>query len=338
VKNGMSKPTIFIYIPHIICALFIGLLFGGFIVNTYYPKIIVEEIEETTITIAIGHGFHYSMPIIMEHFKLVDKYSAGTVNLKLVALKADAITEGLIGGSIQFGHRTGVAVIQNIDAGAPFKMLISVGRKERELWTSDPNIHSISDIPEGTMICTVTPTAIQTIGMKLALERIGRTIDYIEPLYITHTDAYQMMVTGELTMDYTGAPYTSRYANEPDKYHMIATDTEIFGMEMPASTLYATTEFVEENPEVVSSVISAWLEALGWIRNNGRETALIVAEFYGDPTDTAYDDWVDSKITFDPIFGMIDLPQLSELLYENGIISKAYTADEIMFPLAFAYP
>lgn len=334
----MSKPEIFWYIPHLISVLFIGLAFGFVIANTYYPKIIIEEIEPTTVTIAIGHGFHYSMPIIMENFDLVEKYSDNLVNLEIVALKADAITEGLIGGSLQFGMRSGVAVLKNIDSGAPFQMLISVGSKERELWTSDPNINSVADIPEGTKVATVTPTAIQTIGMTLALRRLGRTLDYIEPLYLTHVDAYQMMVTGELTLDYTGAPYTARYASEPDKYHMIATDTEMFGMKMPATTLYATKDYLQKSPQVISCVISAWLEATGWIRANGEDAALIVAGFYGDPLDTAYDDWLGAKITFDPTFGIADLPRLSEILYENGVIGRTYSAEEILYPVGRAYP
>lgn len=334
----MGKPEILWYIPHLICTLVIGLAFGGVIANTYYPKIIIEEIEPTTVTIAIGHGFHYSMPIIMEHFDLVEKYSDNLVNLEIVALKADAITEGLIGGSLQFGMRSGVAVLKNIDSGAPFQMLISVGSKERELWTSDPNITSVADIPEGTKVATVTPTAIQTIGMTLALGRLGRTLDYIEPLYLTHVDAYQMMVTGELTLDYTGAPYTARYASEPDKYHMIATDTEMFGMKMPATTLYATKDYLQKSPQVISCVISAWLEATGWIRANGEDAALIVAGFYGDPLDTAYDDWLGAKITFDPTFGIADLPRLSEILYENDVIGRTYSAEEILYPVGRAYP
>lgn len=334
----MIKTGIRGYIPYLICALVIGLVFGGIIAYTYYPKILIEEIEPTTVTIAIGHGFHYSMPIIMEYFDLVEKYSGDLVNLEIVALKADAITEGLLGGSLQFGMRSGVAVLKNIDSGAPFKMLISVGSKERELWTSDPNINSVADIPEGTKVGTVTPTAIQTIGMTLALGRLGRTLDYIEPLYLTHVDAYQMMITGELTVDYTGAPYTARYASEPDKYHMLATDTEMFGMKMPATTLYATEDYLQKNPKVISCVISAWLEATGWIRVNGEEAALIVAGFYGDPLDTAYDDWLGAKITFDPTFGIADLPRLSEILYENDVISKTYSAEEILHPVGRAYP
>ena len=151
----------------------IGLIFGGVIVNTYYPKVIVEEIEPTTITIAVGHGYHYSMPIIMEHFDLVEKYSGGLVNLDVVALKNDVGTQGVVAGNIQFTQRAGASVLKNIDDGAPFQILISVGRKDRELWTSDPDIHSIADIPEGTQICTVTPTAFATIAMTVALEELG---------------------------------------------------------------------------------------------------------------------------------------------------------------------
>lgn len=321
------------FIGLIIVGLLLGSLLGSLTTYYLFPQIILREPEVETITFIIGHGYHYSVPIIMQHLGLLEKYSDGVNSIAVEAVSVP-YPEFLISGTAQFAQRSGPALLNNIDDGAPIKMLASVGKKDHELWTNDPNINSLVDLTKDTKVNLVKPTSIESIGIKIGLQRLGKTLDDISPIYISHADAYQMMITGEIDCDFTAAPWTSRYAGEPDKYHLLETDTTVFNMELPASLLYATIDYVDKNPNIVAYVITSWYEAIAWIKENPENTSIVVSEFYGDPVDTAYQDWQDANMVFDPTFGLAGLATLSEILYGNGIISRAYEIDEILFPIA----
>lgn len=291
------------------------------------------EIEATTVVFAIGHGFHYTIPIVMEHFGLLGKYSDGGLAIAVEPMTSGIITEGLIAGQLQFAQRSGPAILKNLDSGAGIKILASMGIKGHELWTSNPNIKSLEDLRDGVTVAVNNPTSVQAIGLKIALQRFGRTLDDIEPLYLKHPDAYQLMISGKIDCHYVGAPYSSRYANESEKFHRIATDVDIFQVTMPGSLLYASTEYVEANPVVVASVLAAWYEAISWVDANPEAAARMVAEFYGDPVDTAYQDWQEANMVFDPTFGLEGMEELARLLFDNGVIGKAYKAEEMLFPV-----
>lgn len=298
-----------------------------------FPRTVVKEVETTTVIFAIGHGFHYTMPIVMEHFKLLEMYSDGALTLVVEPMTSGIITEGLIAGQLQFAQRSGPAILKNLDSGADIKILASMGIKGHELWTSNSNIKSLEDLYDGVTVAVNNPTSVQAIGLKIALQRFGRTLDDIEPLYLKHPDAYQLMIGGEVDCHYVGAPFSSRYASEPEKFHRVATDVDIFQVTMPGSLLYASSEYVEANPVVVASVLAAWYDAISWIDANPEAAARMVAEFYGDPVDTAYQDWQEANMTFDPTFGLEGMEALAGLLFDNDVISKAYTAEEILFPI-----
>lgn len=292
---------------------------------------VVEKTPQVTVTWGIAHGYHYSPAVIMQHLGLLEKYSGDRVTLEVVVLGSSAISEAIIAGSMQFGQRSAPAVLKNIDSGASFRMLLSVGKKDHEFWVSDPNIQSIADLTKDHPVAVVTQDSIEEIGLRLGLQRIGKSLEDIDVMYLKHDVAYQAMLTGELVGDYTGAPYPSRYAREPDKFHLIATDTDLFQMMLPASVVYADASYLEANPDIVSCVTSAWFEVIAWINENPEETARVTATFFEDPLDKAYEDWQDARIVFDPTMGLSSVSPLSEMLADAGVLERAYTAEELLF-------
>jgi len=180
----------------------------------------------------------------------------------------------------------------------------------------------------------VNPNSIEEMGFKMALAKIGRTLDDVQVVHLKHTDAYQAMITGEIDLDYSAAPFQARYAQEPDKYTCLGTDTDFYGLALPASMIYLNEDYADENPEVVATAIGAWLEAITWINEHEEEAAITIAEFYGDPLDEAYQDLKESNIVFNPYLGLSALKPLSEKLYEGGLLTKAYEADETLLAIA----
>jgi len=100
---------------------------------------------------------------------------------------------------------------------------------------------------------------------------------------------------------------------------------------LPASVVYADSGYLAANPEVVSCVTSAWFEALAWIVRNPEETAKLTAAFYGDPADSAYKDWQESGIVFDPVAGLSSVAPLSKMLFAVGTLKRPYTSEEVLF-------
>lgn len=315
-----------------------AMVFGALVSSILSPMFLPseEKREAVPVTFAVGHGYHYTIPIVMEHFKLVEKYSGGAFTLKVESMKGGVILEGLLAGTLQFAQQSAPAVLGGISDGAPTKILSSMGKMKHELWTSDPNLKSFADMTGETQIVMNNPASIEAIGVRIALERVGKRFDDIEPVYVTHPDGYQLMLSGEVNCHYAGTPYTSLYAKEPEKYHLLGTDTDIFGIEMPGSVLYATTDYVEANPSVVACVLAAWQEGISWINANQEEACRMATKFYGDPTGTAWQDWQDSELVFDSTFGLADLGELSKLLYDSGVIVSPYTAEEILFPVGLS--
>ncbi len=291
-------------------------------------------VETETITWVMGHGYHYGVAVVMNHLNLMEKYSDGKLTLELVILKGPAVSEALISGAGHFGQRSAPAILKDIDNEAPFKMLLSVGKKDHELWTNNPDIKSLEDITKDHIISLVNPNSIGEMGFKMAFAKLGRTLDDVQVAHLKHTDAYQAMITGQIDLDYSAAPFQARYAQEPDKYTCLGTDTDFYGMALPASMIYLNENYADENPEVVAIVISAWLEAITWINEHEEEAATVIAEFYGDPLDEAYQDFKESNIVFNPYLGLSALKPLSEKLYEAGLLTKAYEMDEVLLTIA----
>ena len=291
-------------------------------------------IETETITWAMGHGYHYGVAVVMKRLNLMEKYSDGKLTLEIVQLKGPAVSETLISGAAQFGQRSAPAILKDIDNGAPFKMLLSVGKKDHELWTNNPDIKSIEDITKDHIVNLVNPNSIQEMGLKMAFTKLGRTLDDVQVTHLKHPDAYQAMITGQIDLDYSAAPYQARYAQEPDKYTCLGTDTDLYEMALPASMIYLKEDYADENPEVVAIAISAWLEAITWINEHEEEAAITIAEFYGDPLSEAYQDFKESNIVFNPYLGLSALKPLSEKLYEAGLLNKAYETDEVLLTIA----
>ena len=304
----------------------------------YYGYYMIPQpeapVETETINWMMGHGYHYGVTVVMKHLNLMEKYSDGKLTLKIVILKGSAVSEAIISGAGQFGQRSAPAILKDIDNEAPFKMLLSVGKKDHELWTNNPDIKSIEDITKDHIISLVNPNSIEEMGFKMAFAKIGRTLDDVQVTHLKHTDAYQAMITGQIDLDYSAAPFQARYAKESDKYTCLGTDTDFYGMTLPASMIYLKEDYADENPEVVAIVISAWLEAITWINEHEEEAATVIAEFYGDPLDEAYQDFKESNIVFNPYLGLSALKPLSNKLFEAGLLTKAYEMDEILLTVA----
>ena len=308
-----------------------ALALGAGVTYFGFPQSIVEEVPQTTITWAMGHGYHYSVAVVMQHLELLEKYSGDKATLEIEILKGPAVSEVLISGAAQFGQRSAPAVLKDIDNGAPFKMLLSVGKMDHELWVSDPNVQAIADLTEDHSVAVVAPNSIEEIGLGLGLQRLGRSLDSVTVAHLKHDVAYQAMLTGELDGDYTGAPYPARYAAEPDKFHLIATDTDLYQMMLPASVVYAQSDYIAASPDVTAYVVAAWLEAISWINANPEEAARVTAAFYEDPLDSAYKDWQESNIVFAPTMGLSSVSPLSKMLSDAGVLTRAYTDEELLF-------
>lgn len=302
-------------------------------VTTYFlfPQVVVEEPPTTTVKWVVQNGYHYTAAMVIDEFDLMEKYSDGRVSLEVVILKGAAVSESTLSGAVHFAQRAAPGVLVDIQNGAPFKILLSMGAKKNGLWSSDPDVRSIEDITKDTIVNVVSPNTNTEIGLGLALQRLGRPKDAYTATYLKHPDAYQAMLSREIDVEYTGAPYWNMYASEPDRFQVIGDDEALFDVAMAGSVVFVNTEWADANPDIIAAALAAWFEAISWIEANQEEAAKLNATFYGSPLDTVWKMWQDADLAWGPTTGLSGISTLSEVFFQAGTLERAFSDEEVLY-------
>lgn len=319
----------------VVILLVVALAMGSLATHFLFPQVVVEEVPQVKLTWVIQHGYHYTPAMVIEEFKLMEKYTNGRATLEVISLKGAAVSESCLSGAAQFAQRAAPGVLLNIENGAPFKIFLSYGKKLRDFWSNDPSVQSIEDIRPDTIVNVVSPNCSLDIGLGLALQRLGRPKDDYTAVYLKHPDAYQAMLSGEINCVYVGSPYTSRYASEPDRFFWLGNDETIYDMSQAGGVVYVNTEWADANPDLIAAAMAAWIEAMDWIYVNEEEAARLSADYYGyeESPEEIWEMWRDAKIVFGPTTGLSNLAELSEVLRDAGVLKEAFSTEEILlFP------
>ena len=299
----------------------------------YQQSLRPVEKPKVLVRFAKQYGFHYGPQIVMEKFKLVEKYSGGVAECEWNTISGGTtINEAIVAGSLDFAAMGPPPAIKGIDQGIETRVLLSMGAKEHELWTWREDIQTITDIKPGHKVCLLKVGSIEETGLIKAFSDLGRTKEDVEKvaMYAKHPEAYQLMEQREIDVDFTGAPYTSMYASDP-AYHKIGCDSEIWGVSLPGSCFIGTEAFEKEHPEVFITVVMAWIEAVYWIKNNQREAADMIGEYYEYEPEKRWDMWVESKMEWGPFMGLAAMDDLADMMFQLGMLTKKLTLRDILF-------
>jgi len=304
---------------------------GYWIWTTNQP---MQSPEKIKVRFAYQFGFHYGQQIIMDYFDLVEKYTNGTVIAEYSKISGGAqMNEAFIAGSLEFGSMGITPAIKGIDQGVGIKILLSMGSKEHELWTWRDDIRTIADIKFGDKVAVVAIGSIEHVSLIKAFIDLGRTKEDADAVacFFKHPDAYTLMEERKIDVDFTGVPYTLKYASNPERYHKIGCDSEIWGTPLPGSVLVGRVDFCEEHPDVVAAVIAAWFEATNWIINNPEEASRIIGAVYEYEPEEAWELWQDSQLVWNPTFGLTAVEDVANIMYDLGLLENQLTFEDLLF-------
>lgn len=293
-----------------------------------------SPVEKTTVRFAYQFGFHYGQQIIMDHFDLVEKYTNGTAIAEYSKISGGMeMNEAFIAGSLEFGSMGITPAITGVDQDIGTKILLSMGSKEHELWTWRDDIWEIADITEGDKVCVVKLGSIEHVGLIKAFIDLGRTKEDADAVscFFKHPDAYALMEEGQIDVDFTGVPFTTMYASNPERYHKIGCDSEIWGTPLPGSAFVGRVDFCEEHPDIVAAVISAWFEATNWIINNPEEASHIIGAVYEYEPEEAWQLWQESQLIWNPTFGLTAVEDIANIMYDLGLLDSQLTFEDLLF-------
>ena len=305
-----------------ICILFVGS-------NAYW---VVTRPKPVTLNFAYQTGFHYGPSIIMDEFDLIEKNSYGRYKGSYFLITGGTvINEAIVAGSIDFAQMGTAPAITAVDKGMGTKILASFGAKEHELWTWREDIQSIADFKEGDIVSAVALNSIEHVGLIKAYADIGKTAEEATAIsrFFSPADAYQMMEEGTIDAHFASVPYTLEYAKDP-RYHMIATDSSIWGMSLAGGALMGKTE----DPEVADIVLQSFKEAIDWIEANPEEASRIIGKVFKYDEAKAWELWQASGITWGAEIGLGSIKTQADVMYDIGLLSRELTQEELLFPQA----
>jgi len=297
--------------------------------NVYY---FISKPQSTTrnLNFAYQVGFHYGPSIIMDEFDLIEKNSGGRLKGSYFKISGGStINEAIVAGSIDFAQMGTAPAIKGVDQGLGTKILSSFGSKEHELWTWRDDIQTIADIRKDDVIAVVKINSIEHVGLIKAYIDMGKTKEDADAVsaFFSHSDAYIMMEEGTIDADFTGAPYTTLYANNP-RYHKIADDSSIWGMSLAGGVILGKTSF---DDWVINIVLESFVEAVEWIEANPKEASKIIGESYDYTEDEAWELWQELPIVWGPTRGLDTIEAQASMMYELGLIEEELKKKDLLF-------
>lgn len=310
----------------VICGLLIIILVAS---NAYWI-ITRPSPQATRLNFAYQVGFHYGVSIVMDHFDLVEKHSRGQIIGNYFKISGGStINEAIVAGSIDFAQMGSPPAIKGVDQGIGTKILASFGSKEHELWTWRDDLQSVADLQESDIVGVVKLYSVEHVGLIKAFMDMGRSKEDADAIsgFFSHSDAYQLMEEGEIDAAFTGVPYTVLYAENP-RYHMISNDTEIWGVSLSGGVFIGKADLPDET---ITAVLSAWLEAIEWIKSNPQEASKIVGAVFDYDPDEAWTLWQKSGIQWDHTYGLSVLEEQARIMYQLEILEKELSAEDLMF-------
>jgi NitT/TauT family transport system substrate-binding protein len=173
-----------------------------------------------------------------------------------------------------------------------------------------PDIKSAADL-EGKTLATPGLANTQDVALKTWLKEQGYDVspDGTGDVTVLNQDnslTVQTFKTGDIAGAWVPEPYASQLVAEGGKTLVDEADLWPDG-QFVTTQLIATTQFIDEHPDLVNSLLSAQIEAEQYVNDNSDEAKQVVGDFIADVTQTPIPaDVLDSawsKLTFtnDPI-------------------------------------
>jgi NitT/TauT family transport system substrate-binding protein len=283
-----------------------------------------------SVTIAYQPGLGYAPLLIAKQEKWIENK---VPNVEITWQELDsgsAIRDGVISGDIHVAAGGTGPFLVGYDGGVGWKVLMALDNMKLMLMAKDPAITSLEDVEGKGQIAMPAPDSIQSVVLrKGAAEQLGdpKSLDS-QIVALGHPDGLQALLAGQLDAHLTSPPFQGQEAEAGA--HPILDSYDMFG-EHTFNSLYATTEFVEANPEFVDALTTSTSRGIQMLNENPEQAAKILSEESGgeeSPSDLAAQATADDvEFTAKPQgFG-----KFAEFMAEIGMIKETPDTEELFF-------
>ena len=245
-----------------------------------------------TVTIAEQYGLAYA-PLQIMREKGYFAQQAPRIEIKWVKLgNTAAIREAVLAGEVDLGFMGLPPFLIGADKGMDWKLIAGLSVCPVGLVAggnvtgSDGGFKSLK--PEHR-IALPQPGSIQHILLSMAAEReYGDASRFDEGLItMKHPDGMAALLSGAVDAHFTSPPYifmeNDAVAPDGGRFRTILSGFDAFGGMFTFIGAMATTDFIEETPELLEGFLAALKQSIDFINDNPAEAAGILSKSYNLP-------------------------------------------------------
>jgi NitT/TauT family transport system substrate-binding protein len=282
------------------------------------------------VRVASQIGLAYLPLHVMQHDKLWEKHAetlGRSITVSYIPLGGGAaLNDALISGSVHVvagGVAPMLTVWDRTLKNFRIKALSAINSAPMYLLTNNPKVQSVRDFTDADKIAVPSiKVSLQAIALGMIAEReLGRA-DALDTLQVAmaHPEAYAALVSGAQIAGYmSNSPFQERALKQPG-IRKIGDFFDVAGGPATLSVAYAGSGFVDGNPELAKSFISALDEAVASISAN-RDLAI---EKYLKVTDDHTDRALIGELVNDPLhtFGSAPLRtmKVATFMHRTGLL------------------
>jgi NitT/TauT family transport system substrate-binding protein len=125
--------------------------------------------------------------------------------------------------------------------------------------------------------------ATSDLLLNYALKKNDLKLADVKPVDMGAADAGLALIAGRVDIAVTYEPYISAALKHSDDHHVLYTSAEHPGL--ISDLAVSTGDFIQNNPEIIKSLILAWDDAVTYLREHPEEGGKIIADAVKSPMD-----------------------------------------------------
>jgi NitT/TauT family transport system substrate-binding protein len=297
---------------------------GGFLSGSAAALVAAGETPASSVATAYQPGLGYASVIVMDKLGHLAKQFPSTQLSWHELSNGDAIRDGIISNTIQFGAVGTAPFLIGWDRGVPWKILCDCNNFDFWLVVMDPNIKSIKDLKPGDKIASPSPDAINTMVLRSALARAGLPNDYLNVgvVAMPHPLAEQALLNRQIVGHIATPPFAQDEVKRGG--HVILRTGDGFPGGITSTVVVATTPFAQQYPNFVGAYFKEYVSAVKLIQSHPDDAAKMYVEATAgkanlDDVQALLHDLSSSLFTVAP-HGVM---QVAAFLVKVGLIKKA---------------
>ena len=155
--------------------------------------------------------------------------------------------------------------------------------EEADAILASEDVKTVEDL-KGKRIAFEEGTTSELL-LQQALSEVGMTLDDIDPVFMPASQAGMAMISGDVEIAVTYAPYISEVLDrkQSEGVHILYSGADSPGL--ISDLVVAKTEFFDQHPEAKEKLRAVWEESLQYWRDNEEEGNEIVANGSGITAD-----------------------------------------------------